>query len=146
MAIIPLGALTIPSIRKLLINNPGLPGGRFPMGEPPPPVSLPKSGAKGSRRERFSRTATGFMAGVVAAVGISGLAAATALAFGTLPAAFPAAAGAGVLVEAATGLTVAAVATAGFTAAAPLPVSPRKSLSRPVSWRPPRQKQVSAPG
>jgi hypothetical protein len=119
IAIIPLGALTIPSIRRLLINNPGLPGGRFPIGEPPPLVSLPKRGAKGSRRERFSRTATGLMVGAVTVLGTSGFAAATGLGFGTLPAALRAAGRDGVPLEAATGLTVAAVAAAGFTAAVP---------------------------
>src|ERR1700722_11333861 len=77
MAIIPLGPLTIPSIRRLLINRPGFPGGRF-CSEPPPVVSLPNSGAKGSRREMFSRTATGFKAGAVAEGGRSDFATVTA--------------------------------------------------------------------
>jgi hypothetical protein len=83
MAIIPLGALTIPSIRRLLINKPGFPGGRL-VSEvpPPPPVSLPTSGEKGSRRETVSRTATGFRAGAVLEVGTSGFAPATDLGFG----------------------------------------------------------------
>ena len=75
MAIIPLGPLTIPSIRKLLINRPGLPGGRFCAEAPPPLVSLPRSGAKGSRRTMFSRSATGFTAGTAARVGTSDFAA-----------------------------------------------------------------------
>src|SRR5260370_4110434 len=73
------GPLTIRSIGKLLINRPGLPGGRF-SGEPPPPlVSLPRSGEKGSRRVMFSRTATGLSAGWIPRVGTSDFAAVTAL-------------------------------------------------------------------
>jgi len=81
MAIIPLGPLTIPSIRKLLINRPGLPAGKF-WSEPPPLVSLPNRGAKGSRREMFSRSAVGFMARATTGVGTSGVAAVTSLALG----------------------------------------------------------------
>lgn len=62
----------MPSMRKLLIKSPGLPGGRF-CGEPPPPaVSLPRSGANGSRRGIFSRTATGVIVGAAAGVWTSG--------------------------------------------------------------------------
>jgi hypothetical protein len=71
IAIIPLGPLTIPSIRKLLISSPGLPEGRFGCEPPPPPVSFPRSGAKGSRREILSRTATGLIVGTPAGVGTS---------------------------------------------------------------------------
>lgn len=73
MAIIPLGPFTMPLIRKLLINRPGLPGGRF-NSEGPPLVSLPSSGEKGSRRTIFSRTATGFIAGTAAEVSMPDLA------------------------------------------------------------------------
>lgn len=111
MAIIPLGALTIPSIRKLLINKPGLPGGRF-SGEPPPLVSLPRSGAKGSRRTIFSRVATGRIAGATTDVGTSGFVAVTNLDLGEF-ALEPGAAPGALLLEVATGLTT-AVPTTGF--------------------------------
>ena len=72
IAIIPLGPLTIPSILKLLIKRPGLPGGRFCVDPPPPPpTSLPKRGAKGSRRAEVSRTATGVTEGPGTELGTS---------------------------------------------------------------------------
>lgn len=114
MAIIPLGPLTIPSIRKLLINRPGLPGGRFCGVDPPPLVSLPNSGAKGSRRTVFSRTATGFMTGTATGVGTSGFAAVTNLDLGAFLVELPAGPGEISLLREPDGLMAPAVPSAGF--------------------------------
>jgi hypothetical protein len=114
IAIIALGALTIPSIRKLLINRPGLPGGRLVSEGPPPLVSLPSSGAKGSRRARFSRAATGFIAGAVAEVGTSDFAAGTDLDLGDFAVEIAAAPEETLLPEAAAGFTALAVPGATF--------------------------------
>ena len=112
MAIIPLGALTIPSIRKLLINIPGFPGGRFSRPDPPPLLSLPNSGAKGSRRTMFSRAATGLKAGAATGMGTSDFAAVTDVDF--LDLAADLAAGETLLAEAAAGFLVLAVLKAGL--------------------------------
>src|SRR6202035_2111155 len=80
-----------PSILKLLINRPGLPGGRFCSEEPPPPPSdaLPRSGAKGSRRVSVSRTATGLTEAPSVELDTSDSAAAVmGLVFGSFAAAF----------------------------------------------------------
>ena len=68
MAIIPLGPLTMPSMCKLPIISPGLPGGRL-SGVPLPAASLASNGENGSRREIFSFTGT--IAGSAPAFGIS---------------------------------------------------------------------------
>ena|SRR5690349_14376297 len=110
MAIIPFGLLTTPSTRKLLINRPCLPGGRF-SGEPPPPlVSLPNNGAKGSRREMFSRTATGLMAAAATGVGTSDLPAVSGLELAVGAVAPPE----GLIPGASTVLTAVVVPTTGF--------------------------------
>jgi hypothetical protein len=103
MAIIPLGPFTIPSMCKLPIISPGLPGGRF-SGVPFPVASLANSGENGSRRAMFSFTGT--IAGSAAAFGTS-----AEISFGA--SAFASAAGLGLGVDVA-GLLLAAT---GFTAA-----------------------------
>lgn len=65
-------------MRKLLISRPGLPDGKF-SGEPPPLISLPISGANGSRRTMFSRKATGWITRAVVELGTSAFAELTGL-------------------------------------------------------------------
>lgn len=113
MAIIPLGPLTIPSIRKLLISSPGLPGGRL-TGPPPLLICLPMSGAKGSRRTIFSRTATGLITAALVSRGMSGFAAVNSLEVDGVAAEFAAAPSGTLPLGAPDVLVAPAVAIGGF--------------------------------